>query len=49
MIAPVQTISRLTETEAAGDSLNIIAIFSALGLLVSLLYLTCGLDLSPAF
>jgi hypothetical protein len=34
-------------SEAKGASLNIIAIFSGLCLLASLLYLTYGLDLSP--
>jgi hypothetical protein len=53
MTALVHALSHAFQTNAEIDSLKIVAIFSGLGLLVSLLcvlfLLTYGLDLSPGF
>jgi hypothetical protein len=49
----VQALSQAFGTDAEIESLKIVAIFSGVGLLVSLLcvlsFLTYGLDLSPGF
>jgi hypothetical protein len=53
MAALVHALSQAFGTDAEIESLKIVAIFSGLGLLVSLLcvlsFLTYGLDLSPGF
>ena len=53
MTALVHALSHALQTNAEVDSLKIVAIFSGLGLLVSLLcvllFLTYGVDLSPGF
>jgi hypothetical protein len=53
MIALVHALSRAFQTNAEAESLNIVAIFSGLGLLVSLLsvlfFLFYGFDLGPGF
>jgi hypothetical protein len=53
MTALIHALSHAFGTDAETDSLDIVAIFSGAGLLVSLLcvllYLTYGLDLSPGF
>ena len=53
MTALVHALSHAFQTNAEIDSLKIVAIFSGLGLLVSLLwvlsFLTYGVDLSPGF
>ena len=51
MTALVHVLSHAFQTNGEFDSLKIVAIFSGLGLLISLLcvlfFLTYGLDLSP--
>jgi hypothetical protein len=53
MAALVQVLSQAFGTDAEIESLKIVAIFSGVGLLISLLcvlsFLTYGLDLSPGF
>jgi hypothetical protein len=49
MTALVQALSQAFGADAETGSLKIIAIFSGLGLLISLFFLTYGLDLSPGF
>jgi hypothetical protein len=45
----VRALSHAFQTNAEAESLKIVAIFSGLGLLVSLFFSTYGLDLSPGF
>jgi hypothetical protein len=49
MAALVRTFSRASALLSDAEPLKIIAIFCGIGLLVSLLFLTYGLDLSPGF
>jgi hypothetical protein len=53
MTALVHALSRAFQSDTEDDSLNIVAIFSGLGLLVSLLsvlfFLFYGFDLGPGF
>jgi hypothetical protein len=49
MTAIAQAISRISGIEIKVDSLRAILIFCAVGLLLSLLFATYGLDLSPGF
>ena len=49
MTALVQALSHISGTEVRTEPLKIVAIFSGVGLLVSLLFATYGLDLSPGF
>jgi len=49
MTALAQTISRLSGIHVDVESLRAILIFCAAGLLLSLLFATYGLDLSPGF
>jgi hypothetical protein len=49
MMALAQAISRLTGKDVSGDSLSAILIFCGIGLLVSLVAIIYGLDLSDAF
>jgi hypothetical protein len=47
--AIARVLSRISGTELEVEALKAIAIFCGLGLLVSLLFATYGLDLSPGF
>jgi len=53
MTALIQVLSQAFGADAETESLKIVAIFSGLGALISLLgvlfFLTYGLDLSPGF
>jgi hypothetical protein len=49
MIAIAKALSRVSGTEVGVESLKTVAIFCGVGLLVSLLLVTYGLDLSPGF
>lgn len=51
MTALVQAISRYraTRTETETDTFKMVALFCGVGLAVSLICATCGLDLSPGF
>ena len=49
MTALVQALSRLSGVETETDSFTIVALFCGVGLLVSLMVATYGLDLSPGF
>jgi hypothetical protein len=49
MTAIVQTLSRTFHSVGKVDALKQLVLFCAAGLLVSLLALTYGLDLSPGF
>jgi len=47
--AIVHALSRVVQSVDEFDGLRLVAIFCGVGLLVSLLCLTYGLDLSPGF
>ena len=49
MTALVQALSHISATEVRAEPLKIIAIFCGVGLFVSLLFASYGLDLSPGF
>jgi hypothetical protein len=50
MTALVQTLSRLSATtNIETETLKLLALFCGAGLLVSILFATAGLDLSPGF
>jgi hypothetical protein len=49
MTAIAHALSRALQSAGEFDALKQIALFCGAGLLVSLLYLTYGLDLSPGF
>jgi hypothetical protein len=49
MTAIARVLSRVSGTEVAVETLKIIAMFSGVGVLVSLLCATYGLDLSAGF
>jgi hypothetical protein len=46
MIALVQAVLQPTKTEVEGEGLSTVALFCGLGILVSLLLVSFGLDLS---
>ena len=49
MAAITKVLSRITVRDADVEALKVVAIFSGLGLLLSLMFLTYGIDLSPGF
>ena len=49
MAAITKALSRITVRDADVEALKVVAIFSGLGLLLSLMFLTYGIDLSPGF
>jgi hypothetical protein len=49
MTALVQALSQISGTEVRAEPLTIVAIFCGVGLVVSLLFASYGLDLSPGF
>jgi hypothetical protein len=49
MAAIAKVLSRIKVRDADVEALKIVAIFSGLGLLLSLTFLTYGIDLSPGF
>jgi hypothetical protein len=49
MTAIARVLSRVSGQEVATDTLKTIALFCGVGLLVSLLFATYGLDLSAGF
>ena len=49
MAVLLRTLARALGIDSDVETLKIIAIFSGLGLLVSLLFLVYGIDLSPGF
>jgi hypothetical protein len=49
MAALVQALSRFGGTNVEDETLKLIAMFCGAGLLVSILFATYGLDLSPGF
>jgi hypothetical protein len=49
MAAITKVLSRITVRDADVEILQVVAIFSRLGLLLSLMFLTYGIDLRPGF
>jgi hypothetical protein len=50
MAALVQALSRAAEgTSEENETLKLIATFCGAGLFISIVFATCGLDLSPGF
>lgn len=49
MIAIARVLSRISGTEVAVETLKTIAMFGGVGVFVSLLFATYGLDLSAGF
>jgi|SRR5580704_17847145 hypothetical protein len=49
MAALVQALSRFGSADVEAETLKLLAIFCGVGLLVSVLFATYGLDLSPGF
>jgi hypothetical protein len=49
MAAVAKVLSRIKVRDADVEALKVVAIFSGLGLLLSLMFLTYGIDLSPGF
>jgi hypothetical protein len=49
MAAIAKVLSRIKVRDADVEALQVVAIFSGLGLLLSLMFLTYGIDLSPGF
>jgi hypothetical protein len=49
MAAIAKVLSRIKVRDADVEALKVVAIFSGLGLLLSLMFLTYGIDLSPGF
>ena len=49
MAAIAKVLSRIKVRDADVEELEVVAIFSGLGLLLSLMFLTYGIDISPGF
>jgi hypothetical protein len=49
MAAIAKVLSRIKVRDADIEELKVVAIFSGLGLLLSLMFLIYGIDLSPGF
>jgi hypothetical protein len=49
MAAIAKVLSRIKVRDADVEALKVVAIFFGLGLLLSLMFLTYGIDLSPGF
>jgi hypothetical protein len=49
MTVLVQTLSRFGGTNVETETLKLLVVFSGAGLLVSIVFATYGLDLSPGF
>ena len=49
MAAIAKVLSRIKVRDADVEELKVVAIFSGLGLLLSLMCLTYGIDISPGF
>jgi hypothetical protein len=49
MAAIAKVLSRIKVRDADVEELKVVAIFSGLGLLLSLMFLIYGIDLSPGF
>jgi hypothetical protein len=49
MAALVQALSRFGSTDVESDTLKLLAIFCGAGLVISIVFATYGLDLSPGF
>jgi hypothetical protein len=49
MAAITKVLSRIKVRDADVEVLKVVAIFSGFGLLLSLMFLTYGIDLSPGF
>jgi len=49
MAAIAKVLSRIKVRDADVEELKVVAIFSGLGLLLSLMFLTYGIDISPSF
>jgi hypothetical protein len=49
MAALVQALSRFGSTDVETDTLKLLAIFCGAGLVISIVFATYGLDLSPGF
>ena len=49
MAAITKALSRIKVRNADVEALKVVAIFSGLGLLLSLMFLTYGIDLRPGF
>jgi hypothetical protein len=49
MTAIAKVLSRVSRTEGNPEPLKVVAIFCGVGLLLSLVFISYGLDLSPGF